>query len=51
MTTEQFYSELGQKIAELENKKKALLNKQGYYSKGVAKLGSKIEKLKLNLIK
>lgn len=46
MTAKQFYSEEGQKLQSLEYEKDQMLNKQGYYSKGVARLGERIEKLK-----
>ena len=46
MTAKQFYSEEGQKLSQLEHKYNTLLNKQGYYSKGVAKLSNQIVKQK-----
>ena len=46
MTAQQFYSEEGQKLNQLESQYKELLNRQGYYSKGVAKLSARIEKQK-----
>lgn len=49
LTAKQFYTPEGQKLMELENKKTAMLNRQGYYSKGVAKLGNQIAKLKIKI--
>ncbi len=46
LTAKQFYSEDGQKLQSLQHQHDSLLNRQGYYSKGVAKLGDRIEKLK-----
>jgi hypothetical protein len=44
MTAKQFNSPEGQKLRELQYKHDALLKKQGYYSKGVAKLSDRIRK-------
>ena len=46
MTAQQFYSLEGQKLSQLEHKYTTLLNKQGYYSKGVAQLSNRIMKQK-----
>ncbi len=45
MTAKQFYSEDGQKLQSLQYQHDKMLNRQGYYSKGVAKLGERIRKL------
>ena len=44
MTAQQFNSEQGQKLTQLEYQVRAMLNRQGYYSKGVAKLYDRIRK-------
>ena len=46
MTSKQFYSEDGQKLTQLIHDHDSLLNRQGYYSKGVAKLAHRIQLLK-----
>lgn len=46
MTSAQLYSEDGQKLTQLEQEHRDLLNRTGYYSKGVGKLARRIQVLK-----
>jgi hypothetical protein len=51
MNSQQFYSPEGEILRDLETKYNNLLNKQGYYSKGVAALSNRILKQKSKLEK
>lgn len=46
MTAKQFYTEEGEQLMRLQHKHDDLLNRQGYYSKGVARLAHRIALLK-----
>ena len=46
-----YQTEIGNKILELSKAKSSMLNRQGFYSKGVAKLGNRISALHLKFMK